>query len=365
MKKSSNKKTVKNNAQAKHNKRKKQKSSVVKTNTTSIQSFTHLKYFLLRLGMFGRVIILLFNPIWQTLKDSVSAFKDACDKLKLLVDGLNLKYNAYKQITKNVANDKKLAKQALAEAGYRIMNSCRSYAVKNGLTSLAMKMDVNLSDLLGMKYKNLLSLMINSSELIQPLIPLPDFNITQDIYDDLQTKILDAQSLENGPKSAIEQRKSIGSELLIDMKTTMEFFDNELVPLASNFRSNNTFWFAFVTAKRIGKASNHHGRLLAHCESELGNPFFGLTVTVDEYSDPATGKTYKAVSATTDPNGDADVIEFFAGYRTVTVSGKDIETTTYPAISFPRGKAISHLFIVKPAYTNMPAPQETKQKVKN
>jgi len=260
-----------------------------------------------------------------------------------------------------VAEEKKLAKQALAEAGFRIMSSCRSYAVKNGI-QLAGQMEVNLSDLLGMKYRNLIALMNNASALIEPLIPLTDFNITQEIYDNWQTKIQDAQSLENGPKSAIVQRKSIGSELLTDMKAVMAFFNNEFKPLATNFRSNNTFWFQFVNEKRIGLPHTHHTRLLAHCQSELGNNFYGLTITFNQFTDPATGKTYEAVSAVTDPNGDAEVIEFFAGNRTVTVSGPNIETTTFPAINFESGKAVSHTFTVRPLFTGIPAPQQSKEK---
>src|SRR6185295_18847318 len=171
------------------------------------------------------------------------------------------------------------------------------------------------------------------------------------------------QSLENGPKSAIEQRKSIGSQLLVDTKAAMDFFNDQFLPLATNFRTNNAFWFDLVITKRIGKTDNRHSVLLAHCQSELGNPFYGLIVTVDTFTDPVTGKTYKSASATTDPNGDAEVIEFFAGIRTVTISGEGIETKTFPAIQFEKGKAISKTFTVRPSFTNIPAPQENKEKV--
>ncbi|MEO5571414.1 MAG: hypothetical protein ABIT08_05260 [Bacteroidia bacterium] len=364
MKSEKTKNTMKNNAQMKHNKRKKQgrKNKMVNTNTTSIKSFTHPKYFMLQLAMLSRIIQLLFSDQWRALKDSLPGFKDACDKLQILVNTLNQKLSAYKKIIKDVAQEKKLARQALAEAGYRLMNSCRSYAVKNGLTGLAIKMDVNLSGLLHMKYKDLIILMNNSSALIQPLIPQPGFNITQEIYDDLQTKISDAESLENGPKSAINQRKSIGNELLIDMKSTMEFFDNEFVPLATNFRSNNAFWFQFVNDKHIGQPSSHHCRLLAHCQDELENPVYGITCTVDIFTDPNTGKTYKSASAVTNPEGDAEVTEFFAGYRTVTVSGPNIETITFPATVFEHGRLTSKIYTVRPKFQNVPAPQESKKK---
>jgi hypothetical protein len=359
-----NKSQIKKLGQIKRRKQSKKKKQI-KTNTVSIERFKHRKHFLLQVQMFERIIMLLFSPQWQTLKNSIPGFSTGCDKLKTLTDALNNKYRQYSQIIKTVAREKNLAKQSLAETGFRIMSSCRSFAVKNGLTELAGKMDVNLSDLLSMKYRNLIALMNNSSALIRPLIPLIEFIITQEIYDDWQTKILDAESIENGPKSAIQQRTSIACQLLVDMRTTMEFFDNEIVPLATNFRSNDAFWFAFVTIKRIGKVNTHHCRLLAHCEDELGNSVYGLTVTVDDFTDPATGKTYKAVSAVTDPNGDADVIEFFAGNRTVTISGSNIETKTFPAINFERGKPFSQSFTVTPTFTNIPAPQENKEKVNN
>ncbi len=354
---------MKNNAQAKHNKRKKQnkKNKLMKTNTTSITRFANLKHFLLQIAMLGRVVTMLFGK-WVAVKDSLPGFRAVCDKLKLLVDAINQKYDDYRKIIKTVAQQKKQAREALSEAGFVLMSSCRTYAQQNNMDALASKMDVNLSGLLGMKYRDLIALMNNASQEIFPLIPQADFNITQGAYDDLQSKIADAQSLENGPKSAIEQRKSIGSQLLVDTKAAMDFFNNQFLPLATNFRTNNAFWYDLVITKRIGKTDNRHSALFAHCQTEVGESVYGITVTVNEFTDPATGKTYRAASATSDPNGDAEVIEFFAGNRTVTLSGPGIETTTYPAIPFERGKAVIKTFTVKPAF-NIPAPEETRQKV--
>ncbi|MEP7169699.1 MAG: hypothetical protein ABI855_10050, partial [Bacteroidota bacterium] len=347
--------------------RKKQsrKKTTVKTNTVSVSRFKNLQHFLLQLLMLGRIIDLLFSDKWRSLKDSLPGFKAACDQLKLKFDALNQKYNDYRRIIKTVAEAKTIAKQALSESGYRLMSSCRSYAVKNGLTQLAEKMDVNLSDLLGMKYIDLIALMVNASSEIEPLIPVPDFNITEEAYNELQTKIADAQSLQNGPKSAIQQRTSIGSQLLTDMKSTMQFFNNQLIPLASNFCGNNAFWSDFVIAKHIGNTDNRHCRLFAHCQDELGNDIYGITVTVDTFTDPNTGKTYRSASAITNPVGDAEVSTFFPGFRTVTLSGPNIVTTTFPAQIFERGREVVQSYTVRPSFQNIPAPQESKQKVKS
>ena len=171
------------------------------------------------------------------------------------------------------------------------------------------------------------------------------------------------ENILTGPQSAIQERKTLGAVILNDVKDAMDFLNNQITPLVANFQSTPEFFIGFHNNKRIGLPDTRHTRLLATCKDELGKSYANLIVTVDAFTDIKTGKSYPAASAFTDPNGVAEVIEFFAGYRTVSISGQGIESQTFPAIQFENGKAVSHTFTIKPKFTNIPAPQESKQTV--
>jgi len=145
----------------------------------------------------------------------------------------------------------------------------------------------------------------------------------------------------------------------------MDFLDNQLTPLVANFQSTPEFFIGFYNNKRIGQPNTHHTRLIAHVVNEVGTPYYALTVTVDQYTDPKTGKTYVADSAITDPDGNCEVSGFFPGFRTITISGDGITTTTFPAIEFLSGKAENREFIVAPSFNNIPAPAESKKQKAN
>ncbi|HKR06795.1 MAG TPA: hypothetical protein VJY62_19320 [Bacteroidia bacterium] len=328
---------------------------------------TNFKHFLLRLLMLNRILGLVFSDQWTALIESVPGMKAACDKLKLLVQALEQKLAKYRDIITGVATEKRLARKSLAEISFQIMAAARSWAVKNSNFQLAETLDYSLPELLKLGFQTILDVTANAQNKIEPhLADLVPFGISQAQFDLWKSKHSDLNAyMKNGPKSAINQRRALGEEMLNDMKTTMDFFDNQLTPLTANFINTPAFYLSFRNDSIVGEGNTHHTRLIAHCQSELGNPFYGLTVTVDQFTDPETGKTYAADSAITDPNGDAEVIEFFAGNRTVTISGPNIETTTFPAIQFERGKAISKTFIVRPAFTNIPAPAQNPENVSN
>lgn len=166
------------------------------------------------------------------------------------------------------------------------------------------------------------------------------------------------QDILTGPKSAITQRKTLGSLIAKDMKETMNFLDNEMTPLVSNFQNTPEFFIGYQNNNRIGMPNVHHTRLAAVVVNEIGTPYFGALVTVDQYTDPNTKKTYNAAAAITNENGVCDVSEFFPGMRTVTISGTGIKTTSFAAMNFEKGKTIPFTFTVQPAFTNMPAPQQ-------
>ncbi len=324
----------------------------------------NLKRLLQQLLMIKRIIAFVFDPLNVAITNSVPAFKDACDDLKLLADAIDLKIADYRRVIKGITTAKRNARTALADTSFTAMSSVRSYALKNNLQELAAQMLVNLAELRTMPFQVLTQKISGAITIVQPLVPqLADFNITPASFLAWQQSLQNMNDLINGPKSAIAHRKSVGSIITTDMHSTMEFFNGQVDTLTGNFLNQPEFYIGFQNNKRIGSPNIHHTRLIAHVVDELGTPFYGLTVQVDSVTDPDTGKTYKAVSAVTNANGDCEVSEFFNGMRTVTISGTGVQTVTFPAMKFENGKAVVKTFTCQPSFSNIPAPVNTNTNV--
>ncbi|MEO5572429.1 MAG: hypothetical protein ABIT08_15340 [Bacteroidia bacterium] len=329
------------------------------------KNINNLKRVLMQQLMFHRIIGLISQAEYEQLIASVPSFLEACTILKPLVKAADDELVKYRELITWVATEKRRERESLALYSFPILESARAWGIKNKNTKVTENCDLSYAEMIKLGFQILLDRLRVAQSVIEPNIPvLADYKITQAVYDEwvLKTDLL-AEFLNNGPKSAINKRKQIGKNVITLFKAAMLHFNTQVVPLSSNFKSHPDFYITFVNDSVIGSANTHHSRLLAHCQTELGEKLFGLTVKVDTFTDPDTGKTYKSASATTNPDGDAEVIEFFAGNRTVTVSGPNIETTTFPAIQFERGKAIAHTFIVRPKFSNIPAPQENPQNV--
>jgi hypothetical protein len=320
-----------------------------------------LKNLLLQLEMIKRVLSWIFESQWTVLINSIPAFKQAADSLQTMADNIDTKIANYRQVIKGVAVQKRAARKKLAESSYAIMSSVRSWALKNSNFELAAAMQVTLAELMHMRYITIIQKTGGAISTVEPLVPqLATYNVTPANFTLWQEDHSAMNSLLNGPKSAIQQRKALGTIIATDVKSALDFLNNQLTPLVANFLTTPLFYITFFNNKRIGKGNVLHTRLLANVVNELLVPYYGLTVTVDEYTDPQTGKIYKAEKAITDPQGNCEVSAFFPGFRTVTISGPNIITTTFPALEFKSGKPTIFQFVVQPAFNNIPASQENQ-----
>lgn len=315
----------------------------------------NIKSTLLQLAMVKRILAFVFDPQWSTLRTSIPAFKTACDHLQALADAFDAEIAQYRKIISGIAVQKKDARIALAQSSFAIMSSVRSWALKNSDQILAANMKVSLSQLKNMPFAALVQKATQAISVVTPLVPqLADFNVTNASITQWNADLANMNSLISGPKSAIVARKTLGATITIDMKSMLNFLDNQLTPLVSNFLSIPEFFLGFYNNKRIGKPDVHHTRLIANVADELGKPYYSVTVTVDKFTDPVTGKIYAADSAISDSAGNCEVSAFFPGFRTVTISGSNIETKTFPAINFKGGKSETRQFVVKPSFSNIP-----------
>ena len=325
----------------------------------------NLKRLLLQLAMIKRLVAFLFSAEWASLKDSIPALKSACDDLKAFVTSIDAKLAQYRQVLEGIAQQKRDAREKLAASTYAIMSSTRSWAIKNNQLQVAKDMDVSIAELSRMAFAKLFQRASGAVTVVElHVADLADFNVTPASILAWKADIANMNTLLQGPQSAIQARKTLGKVIKDEMKTIITFVDDRLSPLMSNFLSNTEYYLGYYNNKRIGNVTEHHTRLIASVFNDVKEPQYAITVTVDEFTDPETGKHYQSQSGITNVQGTCEVSGFFPGNRTVTISGANIETKTFPAISFKLGRAITKEFIVKPSFDNIPAAAPAKEKIK-
>jgi hypothetical protein len=262
-------------------------------------------------------------------------------------------------MTRGIAAQKRAARIDLNQLSYSIISSARSWCIKNSNFELASKFELTPAEIKKMPYKLYTPYIGECITLIGPLVPqLAAFNITPESFQLLKEKYQTLKEI--NPGKAIKDRKALGKVIKQDVKSAKEFIDNQITPLMGNFQNAPEFFLGFYANKRIGLPDVHHTRLQAHVVTDLGD-VYAATVRVDAYTDPVTNKHYEAVSSVTDPTGKCEISGFFPAFRTVTVSGQNIETKTFPAVLFQKAKVVVQTYTVTPAFTNIPAPQQTQQ----
>lgn len=290
----------------------------------------NLKYLNQQVLMLMSVLGFLFNPVNAAILNALIPLKDAANDLKLMVEAIQLKIANYHKLIKSFAQDKEEARIQLVQTAFPIISSARSYCIKNRKSETAEQLNITLKNLEALSFSALLSKCLLCINLIHPLVSsLTDYNISSSDMDAWRTKYKSLIDLMGAPIIASKKRHDLGVEIHQDMVNIMKFFRNQLTPLVGNFVvSQPAYYSNFHNIKRIIRPNTHHTRLLANVTSELGVPFYEVTVTIDAFTD-AEGKTYKAISAVTDASGNAEVSGFFAAPRTVSLSGIGVIKHTF------------------------------------
>ena len=316
-------------------------------------------------SMFEAMLAFVFGPLWSVIIMAILPIQQACNSLRDRKTALAAKLALYEELLQSIAQSKDQARLTLAAQSFAIMSSVRSYAVKNGLSSLAEQLVTSYAKLSKMTFETLLAKTQLAIDLIEPLIPsLVAYQVTADSIETWRANHQALTDLMGESTAAYKQRTQLGESIENDMNNNMEFFNNQFSPLFATFMISQPDLFgAFMRIKRIGNPNIHHTRLIAQCVSELNVPYFGLTVQVNAYTDPKTHKTYEAVIGFSNVNGIAEVSGFFPANRTVTISGPGVVATTFPPIKFGKAKTVDHQFVLQPSSFELPAPVQSKQKV--
>jgi hypothetical protein len=330
------------------------------------------KFKLAQLEMLKRIIVFAFSTTNTVITSSVVALLAGMNSLKAKVIAIDALLAMYAQVITGIAQQKKQARLDLADVAYTIMKGAYSWAIANGNLTLAAEFKTSLSRLQRMKFQLLVSKCTNWIATITPLVPsLGDYNITPAMMTDWQNKTDDLNDLLTAPQTAIKDHKTLGNEIVTEIDNAMELTKQQVNGIvATLFQSQPEYYNGYRTQREIIDPENRHTCMNATVVNELGQPYYGVKVTVDEfiYTDETTGetKTYKAKWETTDINGNAPVKTFFAATRTITVSGTGIVTKTFGPFAFEHGKTITETFIVQPSFENLPeATTETTETITN
>jgi hypothetical protein len=320
------------------------------------------KWKLAQLEMMKRLVAYALSATNTAITSSIVALLAGINALKAKTEDIDVMLQAYAQIITGIAADKKQARLDVAAVAYSILKSARSWAIANGNLELAAEFKTSLSGLKKTKYQLLVNKCNNWISVITPLVPsLSNYGITPAMMTDWQDKTDALNDLLTAPQSAIKDHKTLGAAIVTAINEGMTLTKEQIDGIvASLYQTETNYYNGYRTQREIIDPANHHTCMNATVVNELGQPYYGVKVTVDEVTvtNPNTGttKTYAAKWDTTDINGNAPVKTFYATTRTVTVSGPNIETTTFGPFAFVHGKTITQTFVVAPSFENLPEP---------
>jgi hypothetical protein len=316
-----------------------------------------------QLLMMKRILDYAFAPANIGTTNSIVALSAAFNLLKGKVTTIDEMLELYEQILKGIAAEKKQARLTLAENSYAILKGAKAWAIATGKLDLAAQWTVSLSALKRMKFE---TLSLKESNWISTVTPhaadLADYNVTPAMMTAWNTANDDFNTLLNAPQLASKNHKNLGKNIFTAINTAMELTKGQIDGIVATLMLQQPGYYSgYRTQREILEPKHRHTTLLATVVNELGQPFYGVTVTVDEYihiSDNGKTTVHPAHSATTDINGKALANKFFAAARSITVSGPGITTKTFGPIQFERGKALTQTFVVSPSFENLPESTE-------
>jgi hypothetical protein len=301
------------------------------------------------------------DPVRDSISQLVGVYYQGILNLKAkcdLIDSLNRMLS----IT-GVAMDKKALRRILCNIIISIIKPVKSYAIASGNNTLKEAVSLSFSTLMGMKTQELINKARTLFTLISPLVAAlseAGYFIDDALMTSMNVATDTFEAAQNSPTISIKQRKAINASIMENMLIANAICHDVLDLNSISFQAANPDYYReYNMYRHADQTGGRHNRLLATLVSELETPFINCTVTVDAFT--KDGRTFKAVSANTDINGNASVEKFESGIRTVTVSGDSITTQTFGPFRFVNGQTLTKSFTCQPSF-NLPAPQETNKK---
>ena len=252
------------------------------------------------------------------------------------------------------AADKKKLKNILCDITIIITYPVRGFAFTTKNEDLYKKVKPSRSSFFEMSAPDLVSTVTALHDTILPLLPqltTAGIAVTSSDLDLMLNACNSFNNIITAPQAGIQNRKSINKTINNLVQEANQIchiiLDNNIVSFNS---IDKTYVQEFYIKRKVTPLGVRHTRLIANLSSDLG-PCINCTVTVNALT--KDGKTFKAVSGTTDINGNSILSTFESGIRSVTVSGDSIETTTFENILFENGKAVQRDFVCVPKFNGL------------
>ncbi len=291
----------------------------------------------------------------QTITDSVPAFGDAVDTLIAKRDAINLLIQEQVKVLNGYYSHKLELKTTAANSGMDVIAPAMSYFMATGNQPMLDAVRSTFSDLMKTDDGEFVPRIKGVSDIVTPILTsLIPYGLSQTKIDTMNTTAVAFRNYASTPRNQIIQRANATTQIEEQVKSANDFLRTTLNPLSRNFKAPQyDFWLGYNSAKKHTPFGGQHTRLDALTTDELGQPFYNVTVTVNELV--KDGKTFASASDLSDIDGLCEVSSFEAGIRSVTLSGKTIKTRTVEGVLFERGKATRMTFICTPIFENIPA----------
>jgi hypothetical protein len=302
----------------------------------------------------------------QQITDLVASFKQGILTLTSIVNQLSAIGGQQSQTTLGGSSQKEAKRLTLDQITYFIISASKGYFLSIGNVNAAKELRFSYSGVKRVADGKIIDSANYWKSIITPhLAALADWGISASSIQLWNDSILAYSQVANLPSEKINTRKQLTAGVNQLIKEGMAVCKNTLDTSINSFNQlgEDEFIQSFKIARKLKPAPGLHTRIDATVVNELGEPQFDALVTVNELV--KNNKTYNAVSASTDLNGFTTVREFEPGYRTVTVSGKNVTEKTFGPFKFQHGKDIKQTFEVAPAFAVPASKNEaTKELVK-
>lgn len=290
-----------------------------------------------------------------TTTSSIPVFKKGIDDVKTKINQATL-LNQMLSLT-GIAQDKKQSKTLLCQILVSITYPTKSFAVITKNNTLFQEIKLPISTFLNLGTNTLINKAHAIHNLILPLIPSMQeqgFEINEQDLESLLQAINAFEAVAQSPKNSIGNRKGINQQINTLIKDANHICHQILDENIISFKNTHPDFYNLYAIKRQVNKQGYHTRLAATVTNDGGQPIFGATVTVNPLQ--KDGKTFKAVSNTTNLQGQTIVSTFESGYRTVTVSGSNVVSKTFGPFKFQHGKEFTETFSVAATF-NIPEHQ--------
>lgn len=295
----------------------------------------------------------------QAITNLVPAFAQGINSLASIVNQINVIAGSQSQSVAGGASQKEQERIALNQITYYIISASRGYFLSVGNVDAAKELNQSYSRI-GRVDDGVIADRCNYwITLINPVINnLADWGVTPASMEAWSVAIEKYTGVANLPYNKKDARKKLTEDIAKLINQGRSICKNTLDTAIQSFNRLNEVDFIaeYKIARKLKPAPVHHTRLNATVTNEIGQPYFDITVTVNEMT--KNKKVYAAVSGTTNLQGQTTVREFEPGYRTITISGKNIQTQTSDPYKFQHGKDITLTFIAAPQFSNLPSSAE-------